>query len=163
MKKNKISINHLQSSFYQKNNGSQYLQPKQGRGYGVIKVQIQNYVFAIPLHSNISKNSGFVLDNKNGNLTGLDYNKAVIIDDMSDIGRTFKIPKEQLSKIRKNEHRIITQFEKFVIDFIYRIKTNDQNVLKRKYKNSTLHYYANRLSKYTAILSNPLQTITIEK
>lgn len=161
MKKNKISIKHLQNSFYQRNTGSQYLQPKQGRGYGVISVKIQEYIFAIPLHSNIRKEAGFVLSTKNGNLTGLDYNKAVIIDDMSDIGRTFKIPKEQLSKIRQNEHKIITQFEKFVIDFIYRIKTNDQNVLNRKYKNSTLHYYADRLSKYTAILSNPLQTVTI--
>ena len=161
MKKNKRSIKHLQNSFYQRNTGYQYLQPKQGRGYGVISVKIQEYIFAIPLHSNIRKEAGFILGTKNGNLTGLDYNKAVIIDDMSDIGRTFKIPKEQLSKIRQNEHKIITQFEKFVIDFIYRIKTNDQNVLNRKYKNSTLHYYADKLSKYTAILSNPLQTITI--
>ena len=157
---NKIKINHLNPSFYTKNTGSQYLQPKNGRGYGILSIDIHGFTFGIPLHSSIRKESGFILERtKDGKRRGLDYNKAVIIKDKNDVGRTFKIPSKQLTIIRKNEDLIIKEFSKFVYEFIYRAKINDNNVLNRTYKNSTLHYYKEDLLKFTAILSNPLSTI----
>lgn len=156
-----LKIKHLEPSFYAKNKGSQYLRVKSGRGYGVVEVKINGYTFGIPLHSNIKRGAGFILGVKNKNYTGLDYNKAVIIKDAQDLGRTFKIPPSQLTKIRKNETLIIEEFQKFIREFIYRTKIGDQNVLSRTYKNSTLHYYKNELTTFTpVILNNPLQTLT---
>lgn len=158
---NKIKINHLEASFYSKHNGTQYLKPKNGRGYGILSINIHGFTFGIPLHSNIQKHSGFILETTpDGKKKGLDYNKAVIITDTNDVGRTFRIPSNQLTLIRKNEDLIIKEFSKFVYEFIYRSKINDNNVLNRIYKNSTLQYYKEELLKYTAILSNPLLTIT---
>lgn len=158
---NKIKINHLKPSFYTKHTGDQYLQPKNGRGYGIISIEIHGFTFGIPLHSNIKKESGFILETtKDKKKKGLDYNKAVIIKDTNDVGRTFKIPSDKLTIIRKNEDLIIKEFSKFVYEFIYRTKINDYHVLNRTYKNSTLHYYKEELLKFTTILSNPLSTIT---
>lgn len=156
----------LKSSFFIKNpNLIQALHDK-GRGYGIIVINYENLKFAIPLHSNINHNFGFTIKtyatNNGVTFSGLDYQKALIINDSNDIGCTFRIDISELNLIRRNKLRIESEFSNYVQNYIYLHRTNKQAEINHKYRHSTLQNYKRELKIGICnyILSNSLLSPT---
>lgn len=107
------------------------------RGYGIAVVTIGDGLkFGIPLRSNMKHQAGF----KTVERKGLDYSKAILIEDDGHIGNTFKIPADEYKKIQDKEHFITNKFQKYVDKYIKSVKKADANAL-REYSFSTLQNY----------------------
>lgn len=135
------------------------------RGYGVLLTEVEGYKFAIPVRSKMKINhrSNYTsrtyeedeIDHKTGKKTGkkikfrhgLDYSKAVIITEDRFISKTpfFLANKDDYVNITQNlEKIIIPQFKKYVQRYIYAVRNDDKNILK-KYCFSTLQNYNQQL------------------
>lgn len=161
-----IEIIHLTDEFYRKYPHSEYseiLFRKSGRGYyyGVLIVEIYSVIFAIPLHSNVTQGYKIREDKITGRYSGLDFEKAVVIEDKSFLGDKYQVkPSSDYNTILRKRNHIDKMFKKYVLTYIKSIKNNDTRVLNREYKNTTLRYFHHILlkefSRYS--LLNPLLT-----
>jgi len=133
-----MQIAKINQAFFTQNNGLiEALDEKAGRGYGIAVVTIGNGLkFGIPLRSNMKHKEGFTTVERKG----LDYSKAILIDNDAHIGSTFKIPADEYKKIQDREHFITGKFQKYVEKYIRSVKKADANVL-REYRFSTLQNY----------------------
>ena len=154
-------LRQLTDKFYEENTHLQRILDKEkgqdlfvnkGRGYGVVVLEIYGVKFGIPLRSNMTHKYCFATktwrDEVEGRTyrKGLDYTKAVILNDDDYIKeRTFKIPAKEFDKINDEQERIHSQFEKFVKNYIKAVKRNDQNLLSKNYRDSTLINYHEQL------------------
>ena len=107
------------------------------RGYGVVVVSVAGgLTFGIPLRSRIKHNACF----RTVNDAGLDYSKAVLINDPAYLAGPFIIPSDQYVKIADRETFITDRFEKYVNRYILGVQRDDQNIL-RGYRYTTLQNY----------------------
>ena len=87
----KYQINYLSVEFYKKYNSVVYpeIEYKEERPYLVLLVKIDENIFAIPFRSNVEHSSCYKFKNSQrvtNSSTGLDYSKAVIVNDSTYIG-----------------------------------------------------------------------------
>jgi protein AbiQ len=131
-------IAKIQQDFFTQNSDLlEILDKGDARGYGIAVVSIGDGLkFGIPLRSNMRHKSGF----KTVDTKGLDYSKAILIDDDSHIGSTFRIPTNEYKQIQDREHFITSKFQKYVDKYIKSFQKNDANALK-SYQFSTLQNY----------------------
>ncbi|WP_288960256.1 hypothetical protein [uncultured Sulfitobacter sp.] len=107
------------------------------RGYGVVVISCAGgLTFGIPLRSRIKHKACF----RTINDAGLDYSKAVLINDPAHLAGPFIIPSDQYVKIADREAFITDRFEKYVNRYILGVQRGDQNILKH-YPYSTLQNY----------------------
>lgn len=133
-----MQIAKIKQAFFDSNSGLvEILDKGAGRGYGIAVISIgDNLKFGIPLRSNMKHKSGFnTVESK-----GLDFSKAVLIEDDAHIGSTFKIPAKEYKKIQDKEHFITSKFQKYVETYIKGVNKKDDNIL-RGYTFSTLQNY----------------------
>ena len=133
-----MQIAKIKQAFFTQNDSLiEALDKGAGRGYGIAVVTIGNGLkFGIPLRSNMKHRGGFQTVEKKG----LDYSKAILIDDDNHIGSTFNIPADEYKKIQDKEHFITRRFQKYVEKYIKSVKKADANVLE-EYRFSTLQNY----------------------
>jgi len=151
---NSIIMRQLSSEFYEENELIEMLDKDydKGRGYGVLLVNITGYQFAIPLRSkmHIAHRDGYTtrIYRENGKRYrhGLDFSKAVIIKEQYYINSEPFIlnRKSDYVKIKKSQHHIITNFEKYINRYKRGVKKNDKNILKG-FRFSTLQNYHKEL------------------
>ncbi|MFT4926217.1 MAG: protein AbiQ [Phenylobacterium sp.] len=115
------------------------------RGYGVVTIKINQLTFGIPLRTSIKHKNSFVTDKifRNGAecSRGLDYQKAVLIRDIStDLSGSYKISASQRATINAAEGKILKSFNKYIKEYGRGVKNNDQRIL-RNYRYSTLQNY----------------------
>ena len=125
------------------------LERKTNRPYLVLLVQIENNRFAIPFRTNIKHNSCYkfpATGRKTSSASGLDYSKAVIVNNQEYIGRRAVIDETEYSDLIKKFHFIRKQFAAYVKRYIQYTKSNVMNIrLATTYLYSTLKYFHKEL------------------
>lgn len=143
-------LNYLSEEFFNKYNSTEYpeIENKNNRPYMVILVNIENNVFAIPFRTNIRHNNCYKFKKSSrttDTVTGLDYTKAVIVNDGKYIGETARIDDKEYVELNKNYPFIIKQFKKFVMDYIEFMNGKKSYYAEKKFQFTTLKYFKNEL------------------
>ena len=152
MNKNKhYKVNYLSEAFYEKYNPHQYpeIERKTLRPYMVILVQFENNTFALPFRTNIRHNNCYKFKTSTrptGSVTGIDFSKAVIINDDKYIGLPARINDKEYIELDKNYHIIILQFQKYVKDYIKFANGKLNKYESANFKYTTLRYFHNELN-----------------
>lgn len=148
--KKNYKLNYLSSEFFQKYNSIDYpeIENKNNRPYMVILVNIENNTFAIPFRTNIPHNNCYKFKNSSRatqTVTGLDYTKAVIVNEDKYIGEPARIDDKEYVELNKNYSFIIKQFRKFVLDYIQFACGKQTYFASKKFRFTTLKYFHNDL------------------
>jgi protein AbiQ len=100
-----MRFNRLSAAFYSQYGAYGEILDKASRPYYVFLMQLDDLTYAIPLRSNISHGFCFIADNSNGQNSGLDYSKAVVIIDVAKYIDPADVT------IRQNEYNVLKQHE----------------------------------------------------
>lgn len=148
--KNYYQLNYLSLDFYNEYDSSAYpeIEHKSNRPYMVMLVCIRSNTFAIPFRTNIAHNNCYKFKKSaraTTTVTGLDYTKAVVVNDSRYIGAPARIDNMEYAELSNSYLFIVKQFEKFVNDYIAYVngKSNYYNVKKFQY--TTLKYFHKEL------------------
>lgn len=141
-----LKIATLTEEFVNRNTGLKEALHDKGRPHGIVMLKVNNLNFAIPLRSNLNHRFGVVLDElkRDGKTLkrGLDFTKAVLIRDVeTDVGKTYIVPKSQKTTLVKRKKMIISQFNKYVREYIGACERGAKRTLDSQYKFSTLVNY----------------------
>ena len=139
-------LNYLSAEFFAKYNSTDYpeIENKNNRPYMVILIKIENNTFAIPFRTNVPHNNCYKFKSSTrptNSVTGLDYTKAVIVNDSSYIGDAARINDKEYIELNSNYHLIIKQFSKFVADYIEFVKGKNSYYTSKRFKFTTLKYF----------------------
>lgn len=77
--------------------------------------------------------------------TGLDFSKAVIVNEKSYIGNDAKIDNKEFVELESRINFIVKKFSNYVRNYIRYKKDNNTEMLDKKYKYSSLKYFDNEL------------------
>nr|WP_220132851.1 hypothetical protein [Edwardsiella piscicida]QXO85637.1 hypothetical protein [Edwardsiella piscicida] len=119
------------------------------RGHGVVQIQINNLIFAIPVRSNIKHNECLLLEVNRGQDRrvkgmGLDYSKALLIRDASHVSdEPFVLRSKAAGRklVGKADH-VAKQFNLYVNKYVKAVRDGDRNILNSdEYRYTTLINY----------------------
>ena len=111
-------------------------------------IKIENNTFAVPFRTNVPHNNCYKFKKSTrptNTVTGLDYTKAVIVNDGKYIGAEARINDMEYTELNENSVFIIRQFEKFVADYIAYAKGKKNYYAVKKFKYTTLKYFHKEL------------------
>lgn len=154
MNKNKsYKINYLSEQFYIDFNSSEYpeIESKTDRPYMVMLIQIEENTFAIPFRTRITHKYSYRFANssrKTNRSTGLDFTKAVIVNDVKYIGASARVNDAEYSELDINHYVIIRRFKRYVSEYIKYKKGLLPTQVSANYKYSTLKYFHKELGIY---------------
>lgn len=143
-------LNYLSPLFYQKYSRDKYpeIENKENRPYMVLLVKVDCNTFAIPFRTNIKHNNCYKFQNstrKTDSITGLDYSKAVIVNDSSYIGEAARVNDAEYTELDANYYNIIKRFTTYVRGYVkYASKTLNE-YQKLNYRYTTLQYFHKEL------------------
>lgn len=147
-KQDYIQLRSLTDQFYADNKGLEEALDESNdgkvRGYGIVIIDIKGLTFGIPLRSHLNHKFGFVSDRSATGTKGLDYTKALLIQNEAYVSRAYKIPTAEFTRINDNKEKIQEDFNKFVNRYIEAHIKKDENIL-RNYRYSTLQNYHKEL------------------
>lgn len=123
------------------------------RGHGVVQIQINALVFAIPVRSTIKHNASYILEvNRGPDRTikgmGLDYQKAMLIRDAAHVSdKVFVLKsKDAGKKLQGKEEHVTKQFGRYVERYIVAVRNGDSRLLTyNEYRFTTLINYHEEL------------------
>ncbi len=149
-KKRAYQLNYLSEEFYAKYHHSDYpeIENKNNRPYMVLLVTVENRVFAIPFRTNIPHNNCYKFKNSTrptSTVTGLDYTKAVIVNDSRYIGAPARINDKEYVELNDSYGFIIKQFREFVSDYIKFANGKKGYYNAKKFRFTTLKYFHQEL------------------
>lgn len=151
MNKNKrYKLNYLSAEFYNRYNLADYpeIENKENRPYLVLLIKFENNTFAIPFRTNVKHNNCYKFKNSSRStdtITGLDYSKAVIVNDDRYIGEAARINDMEYIELDANYHIVIKKFVSFVKGYIRYANGNLNEYQAKKYKYTTLKYFHKEL------------------
>ncbi len=148
--KKDYQLNYLSADFCNKYNSSDYpeIENKDNRPYMVVLIKIKNNTFAVPFRTNVPHNNCYKFKKSTrptNTVTGLDYTKAVIVNDSKYIGAEARINDMEYTELNENSVFIIRQFEKFVADYIAYANGKKNYYAVKKFKYTTLKYFHKEL------------------
>lgn len=111
-------------------------------------IKIENNTFAVPFRTNVSHNNCYKFKTSTrptDTVTGIDYTKAVIVNDNCYIGKPARINDKEYIELNNNYRYIIKQFHKFVFDYINYAKNEKTYYASKKFKYTTLKYFHKEL------------------
>jgi protein AbiQ len=116
---------------------------KRERGYGIVEIVVNDLTFAVPFRSNMTHKHGFRTVFHNGQWNGLDYSKAVIIEESDLEKEAFKFRRnDEYTKVKNNKEKINKNFKKYVNGYIaYMENPNDSRLSFRVFGFTTLVNY----------------------
>lgn len=117
----------------------------QERGYGIVILEFKQLKFGIALRSHIQHRYAFIAKREEGKAKGLDFTKAVLIETDSYFAGSFYIPDDEFRKISDKEYYIKSEFNKYVEQYIKAVREQNQSLLDRAYRYSTLQNYHTQL------------------
>ena len=121
---------------------------KKNRPYVVLLIKIENYNFALPLRTNLRHNFGYKFSNtgrKTLSSTGIDFSKAVLIDNAKYIGEQARIDNKEYLELSKKYYFIINKFKKYLEGYIKYVKDGGDEFTAKKYQFCTLKYFHKQL------------------
>lgn len=131
----------LSASFYERYGNCTEILQKKDRPYYCLTVEVDEQLFAIPLRHHIHHHYAFFTIDE----AGLDYTKAVVIENPGEINPTPPwINTEEWRIIRKSENEIFYGFRKYVRQYKRALRTPDNPRSQRLLKYSALQYFSIR-------------------
>lgn len=152
MNRNKhYKLNYLSEAFYEKYTSAQFpeIETKYNRPYMVMLIKIDNNTFAVPFRTNIRHSNCYKFKQttrQTDTVTGLDYSKAVIVNDSAYIGDAARINDKEYDELDRNYYIIIKRFKKYVSGYIDFINGKSDEYTIKRYKYTTLKYFHNELN-----------------
>ena len=145
------SLNYLSNDFYSKYNPKDYpeIEHKTTRPYMVLLIKIDSNTYAIPFRTNIRHKYCYNFKKSNRNtqsVTGLDYTKAVIVNDINMISQKATIDNKEFVELNNKYYFIISQFKKYVSGYYDYVNGKLNEYHSKKYKYSTLRYFHKELN-----------------
>lgn len=146
----KYSLKYLSDYFYIKypNNIYPEFECKPERPYVVFLIKIDNHLFAIPFRTNMNHKYGYKFKNtgrETHTSTGLDFTKAVLVDDELLVGVDATIDDKEYLELDKKHFFIRTKFEKYYYDYKKYLHGKLNKYQEKAYKYTTLKYYHSEL------------------
>lgn len=146
----KYSLNYLSDTFYSKYNVAEYpeIENKNNRPYIVILIRIEQNTFAIPFRTNVKHSNCYKFRTSTrhtNSVTGLDYTKAVIVNDSTYIGEPAIINNKEYSELDARFHIIEKEFKNYVKSYIRYAKGYKGAYNMQKFKYTTLQYFHKEL------------------
>lgn len=143
-------LNYLSAEFYAKYNKADYpeIENKDNRPYMVILIKIENNTFAVPFRTNVSHNNCYKFKTSTRptkTVTGIDYTKAVIVNENKYIGAPARINDKEYTELNDNYGFIINQFRTFLSGYIKYAESEKGFYAGRKYRYTTLKYFHKEL------------------
>ena len=145
-----FTINRLSASFYAKYPVSQYpeIESKPDRPYVVIVVMINDNRFALPLRTNIRHSYCYKFKRTGrttSSATGIDFTKAVIINDPSMLGNAVTMDNIEYRELVKDFYIIMGRFQKYINDYIVFCRDGGNEYTSKKFQFTTLKYFHREL------------------
>lgn len=149
-KQRDYKLNYLSDEFYARYNNSEYpeIENKDNRPYMVLLIKIDNNTFAIPFRTNVKHNSCYKFKNSTrptNTVTGLDYTKAVVVNDDKYIGVPARINDKEYTELNDSYGFIIKQFREFIADYIEFTNGKKGYYNTKKFRFTTLKYFHKEL------------------
>ena len=146
----KYTLNYLSEEFYKKYNTTDYpeIENKENRPYMVMLIKIDENIFAVPFRTNVKHNNCYKFRTSSrptNTITGLDYSKAVVVNDDKYIGDPARINDMEYTELDANYHIIIKQFTSFVKGYVKLINGTLNEYRRKNYQYTTLKYFHNEL------------------
>ena len=137
-----LKLIYLSQNFYRLYPANDYpeMLHKQARPYVQILVKIKGVQYAIPFRSNITHPYAFFTDKDNR--SGIDFTKAVVITDSSDIdnARSPQLRQNEFNALKGKDYRIMKKFESFLS--VYKeARTKQSDKYKTLLECSSLQYF----------------------
>jgi len=127
-----MEFHRLSAAFYAQFSNCEEILTKNERPYYVLILELDNLTYAIPLRSHITHPYCFIADNSNGQNSGLDYSKAVVITDSTKYidSTPITIRQHEFNVLKKYKYLIKKQFSSYVNTY--------KKEIKRRQKTPTL-------------------------
>lgn len=131
----------LTNEFYSDYRKYPEIEQKQLRPYIQIQIMIDGVLFAIPLRSHINHPHAYWTDKINH--CGIDFSKAVVIEDIKYIDTTKKphIRDNEYKALQGKEYIVAKRFRKYINDYKKAKMNLDIERNQMLYKYSTLKYF----------------------
>lgn len=143
-------LHYLSAEFYNKYNASDYpeIEHKVQRPYIVLLVKVDDNTFALPLRTNIKHSSCYKFQYSSrptDSITGIDFSKAVIVNEEKYIGEAAEIDNKEYVELNDRIAFIISKFRTYIKGYhIYAAgKANEYHA--KRYKYTTLKYFHKEL------------------
>ena len=146
----KYKISRLSADFFKDYCSSDFpeIENKNSRPYLVLMIKIDDNIFAIPFRTNIRHKYSYQFKNSSrpsDSITGLDYTKAIIIDDDKYIGEDTNIDNKEYIELNKKFYFILNQFKNYVNGYYDYVDGKLSDFSAKKYKYTTLKYFHKQL------------------
>lgn len=136
-----MKFHRLSTAFYNEFGLHDEILTKANRPYYVLLLQVDGITYAIPLRSHITHKFCFIANSANGQKSGLDYSKAIVITNPAKYidPAHVTIRQHEYNVFKQHEFIIKKQFSSFVASYKKGIARRKQNP---KIPESTLCRYA---------------------
>lgn len=143
-------LNYLSPAFYKRYSPDKYpeIENKENRPYMVLLLKVDENTFAIPFRTNVKHNNCYKFKTSTrstDSITGLDYSKAVIVNEDGYIGEAARINDAEYTELDTNYHIIIKRFTTYVRGYIKYVNKTRNEYQAFKYKYTTLQYFHKEL------------------
>ena len=150
MANSSFTLNKLSSVFYNTYNSVNYpeIENKPNRPYMVMVIQINGNTFALPFRTNIRHSCCYKFantDRETDSATGIDFTKAVIVNQPNYIGSTAEIDNKEYVELSDKYRFIISKFTKYLNGYIDYVKNGGNRHVAKKYRFCTLKYFHREL------------------
>ena len=143
-------LHYLSAEFYKKYNASDYpeIEHKAQRPYIVLLVKVDDNTFALPLRTNIKHNSCYKFrysSRPTDSITGIDFSKAVIINEEKYIGEAAEIDNKEYVELNDRIAFIISKFSTYIKGYYSYAEGKANEFQAKRYKYTTLKYFHKEL------------------
>ena len=148
-----FNIRKLSNEFYKEYPLKDYpeLEQKRNRPYVVLIVNYLGMKFAIPLRTSIKHKFAYIFKNTGRSTcskTGIDYSKAIVVENMSYLGEKTNIDNLEYIEINYHQYFILEKFKRYVDGYIDYRKNKMNRNYSNKYAYSTLKYFDHCFAKF---------------
>ena len=135
-----------EEDFFEKYDSKHFpeIEHKLNRPYLVLVLKVENNTYAIPFRTNVSHKACYRFKNSSRDthsFTGLDYSKAVVVNDDRYIGTAAFIDEKEFLELNRKYYFIIKQFSAYVSGYKKYVAGELDDFSSKKYRYSTLQYF----------------------
>ena len=141
--KKSYELHYLSAEFYNKYNSVDYpeIEQKIQRPYIVLLIKVDDNTFALPLRTNIKHSSCYTFSYSSrptDSVTGIDFSKAVIVNESRYIGETAEIDNKEYVELNDRIAFIISKFSTYIRGYYSYVSGKANEYQARKYSKFNL-------------------------
>ena len=145
-----FELHYLSQSFYAKYNEIDYpeIEHKERRPYIVLLIRLHDNTFALPFRTNIRHNNCYKFRNSSrptDAVTGIDFSKAVVVNDPSYIGEHADIDNKEYIELSERSSFIISRFNTYLNGYYSYVSGRTHAQQARQYRYTSLQYFHKEL------------------